>query len=759
MYIETIKIGSFGKLSRKEIELTDGMNVIEGNNESGKTTLCEFIKFVFYGLSNRSTDGKMSERKRHVSWKTNDISGSIVLNTSKGKFRIERSMIPHGTEYKDSVTVVDLSNNSIMSGIKNPGEHFFGIPEEVFVRTVYIRQADGAYFNGESIGRAVENIFYSADESVNTDRALKKIDEARLGIKHKKNTGRGMLDRLEAERDELTFRLEEARTVNERILQIESSINLSEQAVEKNRRDAEKCSDQLRKAELYSLLKRIDEKNSYKKKHEKYVGIKKEIIEKTSYNGFFPNEEYCKELDGAKKELEYLKKDVEKYDLEKGFVSEEGYSKAVAEKIKEYGGKKGIKAFLSMQKTKKKTFGICAAILFGAALGSALIGFFVEQLMYLASVLFLLLSVLCCCFSLATTGKIKKVFSIFDSSNEAELFEVVNKTEQAERDEIRNNELMLYKERNKAIAQEKLDNHIEMISVLLGKWGITLDDMNHRSVISCLETVLYDLNEIDGSIKACEDEISKYYALYSHMEEETSKLDYQNLKEEFDSIEVSVDYDDLSDVKRKKDFAIKAIDSLTVKLRELEKTLASLKSRTDRPSELETRLNYVNATIRDLKHKHDAYVLAYEKLQEAGVSLRGKLAPGLSMASGKYMAGLTDGKYGQIGVSDSLDMTYSFEEDGTDYTKEVEVLSSGTRDIAYVSLRLALAELFGRSGERLPVVFDESFARLDNGRLKNMLSVAQNYAQNNSQSIILTSHAREADVMREVGGKFKHIYM
>ena len=64
---------------------------------------------------------------------------------------------------------------------------------------------------------------------------------------------------------------------------------------------------------------------------------------------------------------------------------------------------------------------------------------------------------------------------------------------------------------------------------------------------------------------------------------------------------------------------------------------------------------------------------------------------------------------------------------------------------------------FGRLA--VPVVFDESFARLDNGRLKNMLSVAQNYAQNNSQSIILTSHAREADVMREVGGKFKHIYM
>ena len=139
--------------------------------------------------------------------------------------------------------------------------------------------------------------------------------------------------------------------------------------------------------------------------------------------------------------------------------------------------------------------------------------------------------------------------------------------------------------------------------------------------------------------------------------------------------------------------------------------------------------------------------------------MRGKLAPGLSEGAGKYMSVLTNGKYSSIGIQDDLKMTYSFEENGTDHTKEIDTLSSGTRDAAYVSLRLALAELFCRSGEKLPVVFDEAFARLDDDRLKNMLLIVEKYAQDNSQAIILTSHFRENELMREINNTNEFNYI
>ncbi len=761
MYIENIKIGSFGKLSNREIELFSGVNVIEGNNESGKTTLSEFIKFVFYGLSNKNSDGEMSERKRHISWKTNDVSGSIVINTEKGRFRIERSMVPHSAGYKDNITVVDLSNNAVITGIKNPGEYFFGIPEEVFTKTVYVRQAEGAYFNGESIGQAVENIFYSADESVNTDKALKKLDEARVGIKHKKNTGRGQLVQLEQERDSLVSRLAEARIANEQILQTESSLRHSLQSIEKNKKDCEKMSRQLRKIEVFNLLKKFDERKTYLQKYEKYTAGKAEIIEKTSYNGFFPEPNYRDELKEAKTELEYLKKDVEKFESDNGFEPDGEYSVTVAEKIREYGGRNGIKTLLAKLSSRKKNIGVCAGLLLGASIACGALGVFIEKLLLLGALVFALACIFCFALSVAAKGRITKIFEDFGVSTEEELFATVQRTEQAESARIRNRELMKFKEQNKENALQKLSVYIQKVGDILGKWGITLDREDYKTVISCLCDTLSDLEEIGNAIKDYDEKINTTQAVISHIDSDMAVYNEQQLRNEYASIEEDADSENADDIRRKYDFTSKAIESLREKVSELEKNLAALKARTDRPSEIETRLNAVNEVIKDLTYKHDAYVLAYEKLQEAGVSLRGKLAPGLSKASGRYMSGLTDGKYKDIGVSDSLSMTYSFEENGTDYTKEIDNLSSGTRDIAYVSLRLALAELFCRSGEGLPVVFDESFARLDDGRLKNMLKIALNYSENGSQSIILTSQTREAVLMGDVGGNdsFRHIYM
>ena len=51
MKINKIKINSYGKLKEKEIKLKDGINIIYGKNESGKSTLLNFIVNSFYGIS------------------------------------------------------------------------------------------------------------------------------------------------------------------------------------------------------------------------------------------------------------------------------------------------------------------------------------------------------------------------------------------------------------------------------------------------------------------------------------------------------------------------------------------------------------------------------------------------------------------------------------------------------------------------------------------------------------------------------------
>ena len=63
MIIEKIHIDAFGRLENRDFELSEGVNIIEGANESGKSTLAAFIRFVFYGCSPR-------EREAALSWKS-----------------------------------------------------------------------------------------------------------------------------------------------------------------------------------------------------------------------------------------------------------------------------------------------------------------------------------------------------------------------------------------------------------------------------------------------------------------------------------------------------------------------------------------------------------------------------------------------------------------------------------------------------------------------------------------------------------------
>ena len=51
MKINKIKINSYGKLKNKEINLENNLNIIYGQNESGKSTLLKFILNIFYGAS------------------------------------------------------------------------------------------------------------------------------------------------------------------------------------------------------------------------------------------------------------------------------------------------------------------------------------------------------------------------------------------------------------------------------------------------------------------------------------------------------------------------------------------------------------------------------------------------------------------------------------------------------------------------------------------------------------------------------------
>ena len=68
MRINKLSIASFVRINSGEYELKNGLNVIYGENEKGKTTLMSFIKMMFYGSERANQLLSKNIRKKYTPW-------------------------------------------------------------------------------------------------------------------------------------------------------------------------------------------------------------------------------------------------------------------------------------------------------------------------------------------------------------------------------------------------------------------------------------------------------------------------------------------------------------------------------------------------------------------------------------------------------------------------------------------------------------------------------------------------------------------
>ena len=133
MFIKEIYISSFGKIENKKIVFNDLTSFCE-NNGYGKTTICSFIKAMFYGLKQIKANTKTFEDRIHFfPFEKDYCGGSLTYIKNSDEIRIERSF---GKKTND--TLVVYKNNVRVDNPQNYiGESLFGIDEEGFIRTIF----------------------------------------------------------------------------------------------------------------------------------------------------------------------------------------------------------------------------------------------------------------------------------------------------------------------------------------------------------------------------------------------------------------------------------------------------------------------------------------------------------------------------------------------------------------------------------------------------------------------------------------------
>jgi uncharacterized protein YhaN len=157
-----------------------------------------------------------------------------------------------------------------------------------------------------------------------------------------------------------------------------------------------------------------------------------------------------------------------------------------------------------------------------------------------------------------------------------------------------------------------------------------------------------------------------------------------------------------------------------------------------RLSETQMELAIVGDELRQAMRRWQVLALVAQALDVVRRKYETERQPETLKQASIYLRQLTLGQYGRIWMP--LDRRALLVEDAAGRSLSLEVLSRGTREAIYISLRLALAASFGRRGAQLPLVFDDVLVNLDQRRVEAAAKVFREFAVDGRQIFLFTCH-------------------
>ena len=184
MKINKLKINSYGKLKEKEINFKNGINIIYGQNEAGKSTLINFIINSFYGISKNKKGKEVSDYDKYKPWVGEDFSGKVEYELdNKEKFEIYRDFNRKNPKIFNE-NMEDISKEFNID--KNKGNEFFyeqtKIDEDLFLSTLAINQNEVKLENQAQnfLIQKIANLAQTGDDSTSFKRVIDRINRRQL---------------------------------------------------------------------------------------------------------------------------------------------------------------------------------------------------------------------------------------------------------------------------------------------------------------------------------------------------------------------------------------------------------------------------------------------------------------------------------------------------------------------------------------------------------------------------------------------------
>ena len=715
MRIKNLSIDSFGKLNGVNITLDENITVISGKNEAGKSSIATFVKFMLYGFdSSKKSDVSENQKKKYMPWNGDECAGEITFKDRDGN----TYTAARRTSARSRNTVFDKDNMPVTT--ENAGDYFFGIDENAYKKTAFIGQKETAFNDDGELDSAIRNMVYSADESVDSQKALKKLEEIRKHYLGKAGRS-GEIYETDKELERLVSEREKWKDGHKELLGAEYQLGEIQKKIAFNKERKEALEKEKQNLEYYAAKQKLSQVDSARKTVEEGKAEFEEHYKLMQNGSFVPDTEFAHLIKSTLSGIEEQKKNVSasEYALNKAKENLDGiYSDKTRKDIFDaLSAEKIIPESLSMKisdiKKKQKSTKLLAIILTCLVVTIPVAIFF-----YIKS------------------SKLSKELSEITSKYGCDTVEELEK-HLLQGSSYKNVELaarQYYDNAKNALEESrtKLVDYMKALGTLAQKGGFSEDDSKDY-----LARLSAWLSKNEALKTKCREDFVAYNTL-------AASVNVDELSELAVKFDESIEVRDMKTVTQQLMFYTQANDALVVKERELEKQAAVLSGTLPKPSEIQSRILSLTAMREEMAEKHSALSLAIETLEKASENMRSEAAPRIASETSTLFSEITDGKYRALYADNEMKLTF-LEKDEAE-VRDAGYLSAGTLDAAYISLRVALCKFLYK--EHPTLIFDDAFANMDDERLKNTLDFLVKLSED-FQIVILSCHTREKEYLKD----------
>ncbi len=687
MKIKNIKVNAYGNIENKDINLEEGINIIHGANESGKSTLLNYIISIFYGIS-RNKDGKaLSDYEKYKPWNSNEFSGRISYKLENGeKYEIFRDFNKKNPKiYNDKLE--DISDR--FETDKKDGSKFFieqmGIDKQMYLSTVVSTQEEVRLDekNQNMLIQKIANLAGTGEDNVSYKKALIKLQEKirdEIGTNKTSQKPINIIEKeiveinnkivetekyrnrkyeIDAEKEQILFELKELEQQKQILQELQNSMKSEEET--KNRLEIR---EKNRKDNIAKINELKNQKNTINAESERVQSAKNHLQDI---------------IKGHKENIEKLNSEIEKIANEKEETQEK---------------EKPSISFIIITVVLAIAL-ICSIILIKNYIVSGILGVAI-----IANIVFYVIN-----------KNKQKV-------NKAKLREKINQEKQYKREKLENQKQQIIanvntteKELEKQEEEEKQVN--SELSMLKGQ--IILLEKNNEKITE----------EIEQDNKAIKEESNKnkQQIIEKYKDKNINDLLYINNYQNY-----------ISKIEE-------TINNNRIRIKGLEIEYNTIVPQLDEMVVLEEKREADKEKLAELREKESIINIAIENLMDAYEEMKTTITPKFTKNLSESIQKISSNKYNKVTINDENGMI--IENNRGEYVEAIK-LSTGTIDQLYLALRLSMIDELSK--ENLPIILDESFAYSDNNRLKNMLQYLTSDL-NNHQTIIFTCTDREQKML------------